>query len=67
MALTHLEERIMMKIGKHSVSIGEIEAGFFSSERPARSTLYRALQKLVHKSVIKQTGLGRGTRYEKVK
>lgn len=67
MALTPFEERILMQIGKNSVSISEIENDFFSSERPARATLYRALQKMVHKSVIRQTGAQRGRRYEKIK
>ena len=66
MALTPFEERIMMHIGRQSVSISEIENGFFG-ERPARSTLYRALQKMVHKSIIRQTGSQRGRRYEKIR
>ena len=67
MAFTPFEEKIMMYIGRQSVSISEIEKNFFGSSRPARSTLYRALQKLVHKSVIKMTGERRSARYEKVK
>ncbi len=66
MALTPLEERIVSKIGRHSVTISEIESGFFA-DIPSRSKLYRALQKLLHKSVIRQTGDKRGRRYEKVK
>lgn len=67
MAFSPFEERIMLYISRHSVSISEIEKNFFSSDRPARSTLYRALQKLVHKSAIKMTGVGKGARYEKIK
>jgi predicted HTH transcriptional regulator len=67
MALTHLENRIMMAIGRHRVSISEIEDAFFSLVRPARRTLQRALRELVKRKLLMQTGTRRGTKYEKAK
>lgn len=66
MALTHLEERIVMAIGRHAVSISEIEQSFFMT-RPSRSTILRTLRGLVRKKVLIQTGIQRGTKYEKIR
>ncbi len=67
MALTRFEERIMTQVHRQRVSISEIHDGFFSTERPSRRTLQRAIASLVRRGVLIQTGEKRGTRYEKAK
>lgn len=65
MALTILEDRILRIIGKHRRSISEIERDFFTMDRPNRRTIQRALSDMVRAGLIRQTGIQRGTRYEK--
>ena len=66
MALTQFEEKVLNSLGRHSVSISEIEEGFFMT-RPSRSLIQRTLKRLIKKKLVVMTGQRRGTRSEKVK